>query len=478
MKNLFLFLTFISTLSFGQTITSVTPENFTGPLNNIYFALPNTVVEAKINTKKKLKKAPIDNVELEKIFSSNFINILPNRLTGKAEYSIEKVSAQSKAVVDTKNLYRISTDRKFNKKNTIGISVSENGLITGASIESKDLTVKFVTTVISFAAVILVNMKDEDYNPAVHGPIIFNRLDLSDIISNPTNENGKKMIKIIKKKESFKDSLSFYNKQLNKILSGVLKRNFYPGGVEKTEFRVKKLEEKTTYWKGEVEKKKQEFIAVLNNIMGTIEESEVARTFKLPWTFPFTENQEKEVVKQIRNNVNNQELEIIDYPTPLTFDKCKSCIKFILEKENLAIGNILNANITNSNKKGLPFKIPEAYRLVIKSKDKILGEYPFKAAGKLGRLSSQINISNVEYYEQLGWIKSFKASNKSIETADIDSLGGSISGLRNKIQGKTELELITEEATLLEMQLKKLKTEAELKSLLNPAIIEEVEDEN
>jgi hypothetical protein len=112
---------------------------------------------------------------------------------------------------------------------------------------------------------------------------------------------------------------------------------------------------------------------------------------------------------------------------------------------------------TASTNNGLPFKIPESYKLYIHSNKKKLGELSFKAAGKLGRLNSKINISNVEYYEQLGWIKSFKASNKTI----------GISSFINKAKGQTELETLTEDTSLLELQLKKIQLQAQLDSISN-----------
>ena len=200
--------------------------------------------------------------------------------------------------------------------------------------------------------------------------------------------------------------------------------------------------------------------------MGTINKTKESVVHEMPWVFRNPTN--LEITKILRRKGNSNELELVDLPTDQLFSNCLSCLKFKLNRTNKAIGSRITDKFQGTNFTGMPFKIPESYELVIHSKDKKLGKFDFLAAGKHGRLDESLKIENMEYYEQLGWIKSFKSSNRTIETSEIDSLGSSLYSVVGKAKGKSELEILTEETTLLELQLKKLKTEAEIKGILNP----------
>jgi hypothetical protein len=457
----------MSSFCFAQTITKVESGTTKSPLNHVFFALPNTVVTAEIEVSGEKQIEPKEEIELEKIFVESFEGKLPNKLTNLTAYSIEKVSGKIKTTVDSENIYKISTNRKFNRKNSIGISVSNSGLITGASVESEDLTVKFITSLFSIATKFVSKMEDKPYDSKIHGPEIFRLANSTSFIKNLTNQTGKNMELIISKKEEIYASRQIYQRDLDKILKGITNRGYFQNSIESTEFRIKLLKEKLKELLVEEKKLKDTFIKELDKIMGTKELVTTYQTVELPWIFPCPEGGFDSVIKQVRNNTETQDLEIVDYASPDNFKKCKSCVKFTLEKEEIAIGDFLAKQTTASTNNGLPFKIPESYKLYIHSNKKKLGELSFKAAGKLGRLNSKINISNVEYYEQLGWIKSFKASNKTIETSDLDSLGSGISSFINKAKGQTELETLTEDTSLLELQLKKIQLQAQLDSISN-----------
>lgn len=479
MKKLPLLFILVTSVCFGQTIKKFDPLDSNQNLNNVHFALPKTIVQVSIEADKTTSKVPEDTENLNTIFTDDALKLIPRRLTNEVMAKIDKVSIKTHAVPDENHIYQIITDKKFNKRNTIGVSVSNSGLITGASIESTDLTLKFITSLLVLAATIPVSadaLNTKTFDPDTHVDILFEILKRDHFKNNIGNSNGKKLKVLIDEKQKLQDSLNKYDKILKKLENDVIFRNQYPNGLDKTVYRIKRLEKKTAFWGAKLNQKKGEFKKIIEKLMGTVIKSKETVVYELPWQFPSNSNMD--IIKTLKKQGNSDDLELADLTQGQTFSNCLTCLKFELKRTNKAIGSRITDNFTGTNFSGMPFKVPESYEVIVYSKDKELGKFDFIAAGKHGRLDSSLKIESMEYYEQLGWIKSFKSSNKTIETSEIDSLGSSLYSVVGKAKGKSELELLTEETTLLELQLKKLKTEAEIKGILNPdeLIIEENEE--
>ena len=237
MRKLPLLLLFFASFCFGQSITKFNSRRSDQKLNNVHFALPKTLVQVSIEADKTTIKEPEDNEKLTNILTQDGFDIMPKKLSNDIKVKIDKVTVKTIAKPDENHIYKISTDKKFNRRNTIGLSVSNSGLITGASIESTDLTLRFITSVLVLAAAIPVKaetLKTKTFDPELHIDILFEQLQPKHFLKNIGNANGKKLKELVNEKKELRDSLKNYDTILKKLENDIIFRNYYPTGLDKT----------------------------------------------------------------------------------------------------------------------------------------------------------------------------------------------------------------------------------------------------
>lgn len=121
---------------------------------------------------------------------------------------------------------------------------------------------------------------------------------------------------------------------------------------------------------------------------------------------------------------------------------------------------------SDKTKKGLPYRIPgkAAVQILVKKEVKAASLFPIAQFGTVSYLPYKMNEVNIQYFEDLGAIKSITAKNTAITPEEIDALKSNTQGFIDQLKGDDELTRVQKENELLEAK----KTNAQLKEELLP----------
>ncbi|WP_149275819.1 hypothetical protein [Pareuzebyella sediminis] len=442
---------------------------------NLIFGLPKTTLVLdrdlmEIRTFEGDEKSYNTLFTKEVEYPSSFIN------SKDTSYKFLGGKLITRADLDESSLYQVKADKKWNKKNTIGLQISQKGLLTGANLESKDLTFKIISTVFTtIAAVALVdgkNVADEQYNREENGKKMFNSFQTDWI--NDNSKIGKALVNIFEQRAKIDKRIKELSKTLNQLMQGVLIQGNFPGGFDKTKFRVNQLQENIKALKTSRAILENKFLDEMDKVFGKKTSNKIKYSHDVSINFPF---EETSIIKYIGISDKSDNLTISEnLQAEYDSGKC-TCVKLEILPVNQSFTMNRQTQIATEGN-GMPYKFPIAYNAQLSSPIKNLGNTNFIAAGTKGRLNSDVNISEIVYFENLGWIKSFKGSTKAISDEDIKSGSEVLKTGLTSVKNKSEFEILKEETDLLELQLKKLKTESDIQSITNPTAPDDIIQEN
>lgn len=482
----------IISVSYSQSIIieNVNTSNAIKP-NDLFYALPKTVLKNNIKIEEEIFRIPKVNVTLENIFSSGPNSTkIPNKTEEeKREVKVKSISFETKAIPDDEHIYRIHLKKKWNRKNIIDLKIGKNGLIQGGELTSEDKTFKIITTGLSNLISTLKdnskskpydpakdNAKSKPYDPVKDGERIFKELKLTEIKTNPStsaeeHEIAEKLKSLITKRNLISSDSKKYSLKLGQLKTDFVLNNDFSNNIRAFKYKVSTLEKMLSSLKEQKEKTKKNFIETLNSFMGTkssrvidIESdldaqfnhksfSKIDEYYKVEYP---SDSIEAQIKSTNRANLNK----VVDG------SKCESCFRITISRDVNDFGTKFYSSInTSSTNLGLAYKLPASYTAKIFTNNiGEIGSFTFFAVGDIyGRLSSKANLNNLVYYPELGWFKEINATTKSINSDDISSVGKSLGETVDFIKGKSEAESLKEETDLLELKIKKLELEKKLK---------------
>ena len=400
----------------------------------IFYALPKSILVVDVEITKEVYKAPKDSKLCKELFGDcdNFFGgkNLPYKNGEKFKISDMKVYVES--VIDVDHIYKVNARKKWNKDKGLNFTLSENGIIKGATASSEDKSFDIILSSLSAITSII-----RSSSPSAMG-----KEALEDNKLDPTKLKLKKRIlDLLSKRENLisspnyattKETLEFQINELNKIIAKDL-------GII---LGLKSV-------------KKKIFTFEINDF-----ESKINNTIYSDTIF--------KIVNKSKNSGVNvmKKFEQFNF-IPEEFrseSKTGKIDDFIIqiEKSGISLGEKLSTKITtdDNERKGLAYRIPGGINVKIfngklkepnEKKEIFRGGYLIAQLGSIAYMPYKIDSATLEYYENLGWLKSVNLTSTSISPERINNASSTLKNLRDVIN-PTEAEDLAKKIELIKLR--------------------------
>jgi hypothetical protein len=379
----------------------------------IFYALPKTVLVIEVEVTKTKLTAP-DNANLCDALFGDCQKVLGQKpyATGTA-FEITNITIGSKATPDAEQIYRVDIRRRWNVDKAIGFSLSSEGLIQGTEVTTTNKTFEIITT----ALTTIIDVAAQTRLLTLLAPDIK--------AASPEEIKIKKRIDyLIAKKEDL----------LTAIAS--------TGPLETLKFKVEETDKLLA----------QE----LTKILGKKEVAKKVYRFEL-YNIPTTDT---ELLHLSTTNGIYLDLTNDHILNPTEFSNIKKEGTPLIVKVGDGVsefGKKITASATvEPGKKGLAYRVPKEAKVTVSfnNKNEAIALVPIAQSGIVAYLPYKIDKANIEYYENLGWLKKVSVETNSISPDNIKKAGEVITNAHEKLSGKTEIEKLKEENELLEAKKK------------------------
>lgn len=405
---------FVGITAYSQRIDieQVTGTNISK--QGIFYALPKTVLVIEVEVTKTITTAPDDAKLCDALFGDCQKVLGQKQYPSGLKFEVSNITIASKATPDPEQIYRVDVNKRWNIDKAIGFSLSSEALIQGAEVTTTNKTFEIITTALTTVVDIVTQKRD------------FVQELMPNTSLTPAEEKIKKRI----------ETLATKKEDLITAISST-------GPLETLKFKVEETDKLLA----------QELIKIL----GKKEVIKKVYRFEM-YTTP-TASQE---LLHVSNKGVHLDLTNDHILNPGAFNnttKEGDALTIKVEDGVNEFGKLVAASATRDPKvsrKGLAYRIPKEAKVTVSlnNEKKAVALLPIAQRGIVAYLPYKIDKANIEYYENLGWLKKVSVEANSISPDKIQKAGETITNAGDKLSGKSELEKLNEENELLEAKKK------------------------
>lgn len=432
-KGVVLLLLITGVKSFSQRIqisNVANAQNNSVTNTGIFYGLPKSELVIKVEVTKVKFEKPKDGNLCEKLFGDcdAFFGGKHLPYQGRSAFKISDVNINTLAKIDPNQIYRVNAKRRWNRDKGLTFGFNPEGIITGAKLSNEDKTLDIVVSSIQS---ILQIVRSATF----------------------TNTTAKKAVPNVNLKE-FELDLK------NRILDLIQKREAlitspnYSGSIETLQYKIQELDKLIAKELIVVLGKKTVTKKVFTFVIDTPEKPGIYKLFSL-------------VTSGGKSGINvdptfaNQTFIPNGFRTTVTVGNVDEFMVEIAASKN-SLGELLRTKLANTTpkKKGMAYRVPGSINVTVfngmvsatEKKQIFKGSFLIPQLGSIAYLPYKISTAEIEYYENLGWIKSVNITSKSITPDQINSVGKTINSVRNAVKGDSEVERLTKQIELLKLR--------------------------
>lgn len=455
-KYLFIAFTLIvATSAFAQRmqVKRVSQEPYKSS-EGLYYALPKTIIRVEFDVTQNTWIPPLCPKAYEKLFDVHLrreidgaMVIMNNRDSVETTYTMSNYAVTTRSDADEDQVYQVKMKKKWNKALTYNFNLGEKGLIKGATIKVEDKTFDIISKSIGLLTTV--------GKLAVGGAALEDSTPSDDPCKDAIDEALSSVKDLIDKRIQLISATGYFAEQATLTLQLV--------EIDK---ELKRLLE--TYFLGKKITKTKRYAFEYTPALNDDCEFEDAR-MKL---IGFDKKQGMSDITVQSDFMN---------PEPLADKDAKATKELYLSIEPLDRGIVKEVSSSCSvdsksveKEPGLAYRIPRDVRVKLvevdlantdtkkEGTDKFIAIVPVSQLGVVSHLNRKMDVVTLEYYENLGMIKTLSSELKPILNADqVEAAGGLIDTTAQQLS-VSELERLNEENALLEAKKKNM----ELKSTI------------
>lgn len=443
---------FVMTNSYSQIISiEKIKKEETVKSNGIFYALPKTHLGVEVEITRITNKAPEDPTLCSQLFRNCEAVFDRKPYNTEVLFEISRVSTFAKTYPDEKNIFKVDARKKWNQDRTLGLTLSDKGIIQGGQASRTDKTFEIISSVIGTAIEIALLRMNSEIDTIENRRLKY-RNDIKAIVNkklgrSPEDERSKIFLdKQITECDKRIDKIGQLKKRLEKYLQAK-EELIVSSSAGMTEDAIK-------YKVSEIQKLIDKELVIL---LG----SQKKETFTYRFEIPIDQMNDKGLLK-----ITTKGIYLID-ATDITINNTSDfnttnnglgkTLKLSIQKDpkgfSELVGNVESIEKTNC----LAYRLPASGIITLKLEEEIksISVLPVAQFGSVVHLPVKMNKMNIKFHEEQGSLMELSMESNSIISGDQITKGGELIGKAKKLNDeKTELDKLKEENELLEAKKK------------------------